>query len=234
MSKAVLSGDVTVELIKVTEKEEKKTKLIAESSLPYIRELFDELRTLRMTFATAEKVPPYIVFSDATLVEMATYLPQMDWEMRKVSGVGDLKFEKYGSAFIETIREYCLRNGLVSRMDLKRSNGSRRQQTKRDASGKDTFRITLEMYRDGKSIREIADERGLQPSTVERHLARFVASGEVRLDEMVPLAKIETIRNAVLKFKDQNALSPIKEFLGDDYTYGEIRAVIAALTGDDH
>jgi ATP-dependent DNA helicase RecQ len=234
MSKAVLSGDVTVELIKVTEKEEKKTKLIAESSLPYIRELFDELRTLRMTFATAEKVPPYIIFSDATLVEMATYLPQMDWEMRKVSGVGDLKFEKYGSAFIETIREYCLRNGLVSRMDLKRSNGSRRQQTKRDASGKDTFRITLEMFRDGLSIREIADERGLQPSTVERHLARFVASGEVRLDEMVPLAKIETIRNAVLKFKDQNALSPIKEFLGDDYTYGEIRAVIAALTGDDH
>jgi ATP-dependent DNA helicase RecQ len=231
-SKYVLAGTTTVELIKVVEKEERKTKLLAETSLPYIRELFDELRTVRTSFAAAEKVPPYIVFSDVTLVEMAAYLPQMDWEMRKISGVGDLKFEKYGAAFGQAIRDYCLKKGLASRMDLRRSNGPRRQRTKRDAAGKDTFRVTLEMYRDGRSISEIAAERGLQPSTVEGHLARFVASGEVALDELVPLQKIETIRNAVLKFKDQNALSPIKEFLGDDYTYGEIRAVIAAIAGD--
>ncbi|HVF29630.1 MAG TPA: DNA helicase RecQ [Pyrinomonadaceae bacterium] len=230
-SNDVLAGKVKVELIKVAEKEERKTKIIAETNLPYIRELFDELRELRTRFAGAEKVPPYIVFSDATLVEMAAYLPQMEWEMRKISGVGDLKFEKYGAAFTEAIRDYSRRNGLVSRMDLKRGNGARRQRTKRDVAGKDTYRTTLEMYRDGRSIQEIAIERGLVPSTVENHLARFIATGEVRLDELVPIDKIETIREAVLKFKDQEALSPIKEHLGDDYTYGEIRAVIAAMAG---
>jgi ATP-dependent DNA helicase RecQ len=232
-SNAVLAGTVSVELIKVEEKEEKKPKVIAETSVPYIRELFDELRSLRMSFATAENVPPYIVFSDATLAEMAAYLPQLESEMRKISGVGDLKFEKYGAAFSRVIREYCVKNGLVSRMDLKRSNGTRRQRAKRDIGSKDTFRTTLDMFRDGRSINDIASERGLQPSTVESHLARFVESGEVRLDELVPIEKIETIREAVIKFKDQNALSPIKEFLGDNYTYGEIRAVLAAIAGEN-
>lgn len=224
----VLAGEASVELIKVVEKEVKKPKLVAAVSLPYIQDLFDELRKIRTAFATSEKVPPYVVFSDATLVEMATYLPQSDWEMRKISGVGDLKFEKYGSDFLRAVKDYSLRNGLVSNIDLKLPKRDRKR-TKRDANGKDTYRISLEMFRDGRSINEIASERGVQPSTVENHLARFIATGEVRLDELVPLEKVETIRNAVLKFNDGGALSPIKEFLGDEYTYGEIRAVIASM-----
>ena len=85
------------------------------------------------------------------------------------------------------------------------------------------------MFRGGKSIAEIATERGCQRSTVENHLSRFVTTGQIRLDELVPLPKVEPIRNAILKFNDQGALSPIKEFLGDDYTYGEIRAVMASM-----
>ncbi len=225
----VLAGKTKVELIKVTVKDEKKRKLVAEVSLPYIQELFDELRGIRTSFATSEKVPPYVVFSDATLVEMATYLPQIDWELRKISGVGDLKFEKYGADFLRTIKDYCLKNNLVSRIDLKSAKRANRQRTKRDASGKDTYRISLEMFRMGRSIDDIARERDLQPSTVENHLARFIPTGEIQLHELVPLHKVETIRKAVLKFNDSGQLSPVKEFLGEDYTYGEIRAVIASM-----
>ena len=225
----VLSGKTKVELIKVTVKEEKKPKLVAESSLPYIKKLFDELRDVRSAFAALEKVPPYVVFSDATLIEMATYLPQTDWEMRKISGVGDLKMEKYGADFLRVIKAYCLKNNHVSRIDLKSGRRANRQRTKRDPNGKDTYRISLEMFRDGRSIADIARERGIQPSTVENHLARFVATGEVQLHELVPLHKVEPIREAVLKFNDGGALSPIKQFLGDDYTYGEIQAVIASM-----
>jgi len=225
----VLSGKTTVELIKVTVKEEKKSKLVAEVSLPYDKKLFDELRVVRTAFATSENVPPYIVFSDATLVEMATYLPQLDWEMRKISGVGDLKFQKYGADFLRTINDYCLKNDLVSNIGLKSRKRAPKPRTKRDASGKDTYCITFEMFRDGHSIGEIAEERGIQPSTVENHLARFVTTGEIQLHELVPIHKVETIRDAVLKFNDGGALSPVKEFLGDDYSYGEIRAVIASM-----
>jgi ATP-dependent DNA helicase RecQ len=228
-SRGVLSGETEVQLRKVAVRDEKKPKLVADASLPYVRELFDELRHVRAVFAKTENVPPYVVFSDATLVEMATYLPQMDREMRKISGVGDLKMDKYGAVFLRCIKEYCLKNQLVSRMDLKSGRRERKPRTKRDSSGLDTYRISLDLFRDGRSIAEIAEERGLQVSTVEGHLARFVSSGEVQLHELVPLEKVETIRSAVLKFSDGGALSPIKEFLGEDYTYGEIRAVIASM-----
>ncbi|MBA3350872.1 MAG: helix-turn-helix domain-containing protein, partial [Blastocatellia bacterium] len=161
--------------------------------------------------------------------EMATYLPQNDSEMRKISGVGDLKMEKYGGDFLSWIKAYCVKEDLASRIDLKSPKRADRQRTKRDASGKDTYRISLELFRDGRSIADVARERGVQPSTVENHLAKFITTGEVQLHELVPLHKVETIRNAVLKFSDEGALSPIKEFLGDDYTYGEIRAVIASM-----
>jgi len=225
----ILAGKMPVELVKVAVKEEKKKKLVADVSHPYIQELFDDLRLVRTRFAKSENVPPYVVFSDATLVEMATYLPQNDEELRKISGIGDLKVDKYGADFLQSIKDYCRRHGLVSRIGLKSPKRERTQRTKRDASGKDTYRISLEMFRDGRSIAEIARERGVQPSTVENHLARFIPTGEIRLDELVQLDKVETIRNAVVKFNETGALSPIKEFLGDAYTYGEIRAVIASM-----
>ncbi|MBK8466476.1 MAG: DNA helicase RecQ [Chloracidobacterium sp.] len=225
----VLAGKTPVELVKLKVKEEKKAKLVSDVSHPYIQALFDDLRTLRTNLAKHENVPPYIIFSDATLVEMSTYLPQNDWEMRKISGIGDLKFDKYGADLLRVIKEYCLKNSLVSRIDLKSPKSNCKQRTKRDVNGKDTFQISLEMYREGKSIAQIAAERGVQPSTVEGHLARFITTGQIRLDELVSFDKVEPIRNAIIKFNDTGALSPIKEFLGDQYTYGEIRAVMASM-----
>ena len=231
LSMDVLSGKTPVQLIEVKVREEKKAKLVSDVSHPYIQGLFDDLRQLRMTFAKNENVPPYVVFSDATLVEMATYLPQNDWEMRKISGVGDLKFDKYGADFLAEIKKYCLANSLVSRIDLKTQKRERKQRTKRDVHGKDTYHISLDMFRDGKSVFEIALERGRGVSTIENHLTRFVATGEVRLDQFVSLEKVEPIREAIEKFSDSAALSPIKDYLGEDYTYGEIRAVMAAVAG---
>jgi len=225
----VLGGRTTVQLIKARVLKEKRTKLVHDSALPYIEELFDGLRSLRANFAKAENVPAYVVFSDVTLVEMATYLPQSDWEMRRISGVGDLKFDKYGADFLGEIKKYCLQNNLVSRMDLKSAKRERKPRTKRSVAGKDTYRISLELFDDGKSVSEIAAERGITKNTVEGHLARFVASGELSLHQLVPLDKVGPIREAIERFADSNALSPIKEYLGEEYSYGEIRAVLAAF-----
>ncbi len=225
----VLAGKTPVELIKLKIKEAKRKTLMPDVSHPYIPELFDTLRQLRTVFARNENVPPYVVFSDATLVEMATYLPQNDWELRKISGVGDLKFDKYGADFLNEIRNYCSRNNLVSRIDLKSPKRERKQRTKRDASGRDTYRISLDMCRGGKTTTEIAKERGVTVTTVENHLIRFIPTGEVSLNEFVSAERVPTIRAAILKCSDTNALSPIKEILGDDFSYSEIRAVIASM-----
>jgi len=227
-SNAVLGGREPVELIKARAKDEKRSPLTDKLSHPYLKELFNTLRGVRAEFARRENVPPYVVFSDATLVEMATYLPQNDWELKRISGVGDLKLDKYGSAFLREIISYCRTNKLLSRIDLKGHTRERKQRTKRNANGKDTYHISLDMFRDGKTVAEIAGERGLGLSTIEGHLARSIASGEVSLEQLVPLHKVDVIRNAVMKVGGEG-LSPIKQFLGDEYSYGEIRAVLAAM-----
>ena len=228
-SNAVLGGKETVELVKLRIKDEKRSKLADKLSHPYLKDLFNTLRGVRSEFARRENVPPYVVFSDATLVEMATYLPHNEWELKRIAGVGDLKLEKYGTAFLREITTYCVKNGLLSRIDLKGRARERKQRTKRDASGKDTYHISLDMFRDGKAVGEIARERNLTVSTIENHLARFISTGEVSLDQFVPLKKVEPIRQAILKFRGSDKLSPIKEYLGEEYTYGEIRAVMATM-----
>lgn len=223
----VLKGNTPVELIKVTLKEEKRSSLVSDVSLPYERELFDELKRVRTEFARNENVPPYVVFSDAALIEMATYLPQTSAEMLKISGVGDVKMDKYGLDFLKTIKEFCRENNLDSKIELKNPKRETKKRTKRNSDGENTFDVSLKMFRSGLSIEEIADERGLSFNTIETHLVKFIPTGEIKLFEIVPENKVETIRKAILELNSENGIAPIKEYLGEDFSYGEIRAVIA-------
>jgi ATP-dependent DNA helicase RecQ len=85
------------------------------------------------------------------------------------------------------------------------------------------------MFNSGLSIEEIAEARGLAKGTIEMHLIRFIQSGEISLEDLVLFSKIEPIRDAVVRLNAGTAVSPVKEFLGEDYSYAEIRAVMATL-----
>jgi ATP-dependent DNA helicase RecQ len=225
----VLRGGVTVELIKARVREEKKPKYATTSGLEHHKDLFNDLRNVRAVLARTENVPPYVVFSDATLIEMATFLPLTIVDLRKISGVGDLKLEKYGADFLQEIRNYAKRSGLESLIDQKVQKRERRQRPNRDRNGNDTYLISLRMLRSGSSIAEIAKSRSLAVSTIEGHLARFISSGEIKLEELVSPEKIQTIRKAFASLNGEAWLAKVKELLGDDYSYGEIRAVAADL-----
>ena len=75
--------------------------------------LFERLRTLRTEIARGEKVPPYIIFSDRTLVHMCMLKPGTKAEMLKVSGVGEYKYDKYGERFLDCIRGVMKKSGSV-------------------------------------------------------------------------------------------------------------------------
>ena len=77
-------------------------------------ELFEALRTLRMQIAKEEALPPYLVFSDKTLVDMCVRQPFCKDEMLAVSGVGENKYSKYGQKFLNRIKEFC--NGKKEKM----------------------------------------------------------------------------------------------------------------------
>ncbi len=129
--------------------------------------------------------------------------------------------------FLQIIVEYCDLNDLDSRMDSKSpKRPPKNQRVKRNAQGDSTYSITLGMFKNGASIAEIAQKRELNISTIETHLARYIPTGEIKLTDLVPEEKIEMIRNAIIEMNAEQGIGPIKDFLGEDYSYGEIRAVV--------
>jgi uncharacterized protein YpbB len=90
----------------------------------------------------------------------------------------------------------------------------------------DSHRMSLQLFKEGKNIAEIAELRGLALSTIEGHLASFVPTGEIDIKEIVPENKIAIILQALEELNMQTAATtPVKEKLGDEFSHGEIRAV---------
>ncbi len=93
----------------------------------------------------------------------------------------------------------------------------------------DTQRISLELFRKGKSIAEIAGIREMTTGTIEGHLAKFIPTGEIKITDIVPEEKIQAICKAIEETGAGFATSPVKEKLGEAYSHNEIRAVITHL-----
>ncbi|MGZ3765519.1 MAG: DNA helicase RecQ [Mucilaginibacter sp.] len=222
-SEAVLKGQQKVELIASQTIEEKQHEII-----PYEAGLLNELKLTRRDIAMNENVPAYIILSDAALMEMATYLPQSLDELRLISGFGDVKLARYGREFLIPVKNYAAQFGLSSRIKQKSAKRERKPKGEKAANarrGNDTKIETFTLYRSGKSIHEIATERGLSATTIEGHLSHFVQTGEIDVLEFVREEKIPAIQDAIESY-GHDRLAPLKEVLGDEYSYGEIRAVI--------
>ncbi len=222
----VLTGKAKVELTKARVTVEKRKAIAGE--IQHERPLFDQLRQVRSAIAKSENLPPDIVFSDATLVQMAAFLPQTEDEMRRIMGIGDVKWEKYGRDFLNEIKAYCSKHNLASRMNLNASSRARKSRTRRGPDKRSTFEVSLDLFRSGMSVEHIAREREMTVGTIEGHLAMFIPAGKVDLNELVPESKIEPIKRAIALHGDQS-LGLLKTELGDDYSDGEIRAVVASM-----
>lgn len=92
----------------------------------------------------------------------------------------------------------------------------------------DTFRISLELYKEGVKISDIAARRGLARTTIEGHLASFIPTGEIDISELVPADKVAQIVGEIEK-SGLNTLTSLKQAMGDDYSFAEIRSVLKYL-----
>lgn len=219
-SELALKGLETVELISSQTTEEKETEALA-----FEAELLNSLRKKRQDIAVMENLPAYIILSDATLLEIATYLPQKLDELRLISGFGDIKLARYGREFLALVTDYATKKGLASLISQK---SPKRERKPKKEKVPDTAKVSLQYFRQGKSIAEIAHERGLSPNTIENHLGVFIQNGELDVHAFVKEEKISAITDAVEKYGNER-LAPLKEVLGEDYSYGEIRAVVSWL-----
>lgn len=214
----VLQGEKRVSLVENTGQQ--KTSDIPQ----YNAALFNELKVLRNQLAEEENVPAYIVLSDLTLQELATYLPSKVEELSNITGFGEIKTQRYGAFFIENIVKFCTKNSLKSRVDQIPTQVI----TKPVSLTTDTKLETLNLFKVGNSLKEIAEKRNLAVSTIETHLAHFISEGELEIEALVDKEKIAAIEEAIKEHGD-SLLTPLKAVLGEKYTYGDIRAVVNYL-----
>ena len=147
-------------------------------------ELYHLLVNLRNKLCEPQNLPIYMVAGSKTLFEMSEYLPQTEKELLEISGFGPAKVEKYGQFFLALIRDFCTKSNISSRMGQKESKRKKKESKNKKPAG-ETHRITLEMYKSGKSIEDIAKERSLALSTISTHLARYVQLGELSILDFV-------------------------------------------------
>ena len=195
----------------------------------YSEELFDRLRALRRRLADAQGVPAFMVFANATLVQMASNLPRNRREFSRIRGVGKMKMEKYGHEFLEVIRSYTdgkypsdRRENAATRQFS--SDGGVQDSEARAPRRVPTLDITKELLSRGMSVSVIAQERALAESTIIGHLERMTAQGVVLdLQHVVPPdERIGQIKEA-LDICGSAFLNPAWEYLEGRFTYTELR-----------
>lgn len=138
------------------------------AELDYHRGLFAILRQKRKEMADEAGVPPYVIFSDRTLTEMAAYFPQSSESLLTISGVGQVKAQQYGAPFLEVIREFAEKHKLHEKPKGK-------QQEKSEV-GQRTLLIG-ELYNGGETVQSLMAKYQVTSQTILDHLTRFVAAG---------------------------------------------------------
>ena len=183
-------------------------------------ELFEKLRQLRKRLADERGVPPYIVFSDVALRQMARTYPATEAEFSRISGVGEKKLREFGAAFLSEIaahlqnhpRQIFADDSFAAPAPVRRSLLT------------DTVRETLHFFRQHRSVPEIARLRGLTDGTIYGHLADALAAGEeIDLRRLLTEKEEAEILAALSRYGSGPSVSPVVEALGGRYPHGLIR-----------
>ena len=164
------------------------------------QELFEHFRLLRKQIAERDKVPPYVVFSDATLKDLARYLPENKLDMLEIKGIGLKKFDSYGEAFLEIIR-------------LK-------------SSDQPSHMISFDLYESGQTIELIASKLQIQEATIANHLFKAYQEG-CSLDWSNFFDdEIEAVVMEAYDSIGEPSLKPIKDLVSEHIDYTMIKAVL--------
>lgn len=178
--------------------------------------IFAALRAERKALADEQGIPPYLIFSDKTLREMAAVVPQSLETLATISGVGEHKLSKYGEAFLKTLTQFEKRENTGLPMDKAQSTGHKRVSREE----------VIKHFEAGQAPAQIAATLGFSEQTIVKHLIAAEKNNETTgVAKLVEKEKAALIRQAI-KEVGSSYLKPIKEHAGEGVSYTEIRIVI--------
>jgi ATP-dependent DNA helicase RecQ len=220
---------VLLEAKERVKKEEKK-----KSELEYNSALFALLRQKRKEMADQAGVPPYVIFSDRTLIEMAAYYPQSRASLLTIAGIGQVKLNRYGAAFLEIIKPYCEKHGLKE-LHPTPSNG--KNVSPQQSAGKqrssveigERTRLVVEEFNEGITVKDLMDRHQVSWGTILEHLTKYMLAGN-RLHKQEELDRLTSVTadqklaafSAFDKF-GPDLLKPIFDALNGTINYDELR-----------
>ena len=164
-----------------------------------------------------------MVLSQKSIQALTEELPRTKTALAKISGLGKVKIQQFGDQILDLINDHCERNGIEASTFEKVI-----PPTKKAVPKGSTQLMSFNLFKEGNSVETIANMRQLSATTIEGHLAEFVKKGMLNIEELMEADKIKIIREAILEnptFKSKE----LKELLGDEYSYGEIRLVWGTL-----
>ena len=202
-------------------------------------ELFTILKELRMDISREEKIPPYMIFGDATLKELSNRMPITKEQFLDISGVGNSKLNKYGEKFMSKIKEYIEEKNIEvtwSFNKVKNNNNIsfddvlEKEKNKNGEEKVKSHYITVDYIKAGKSIKEVVKERELALVTVMGHIQQYISEGN-EVDFKIPFDEFfnDEEEEIVLKAIDEvgyNKLKSIKEVVPQEISYDAIRAIV--------
>jgi hypothetical protein len=184
-------------------------------------DLYKMIKAWRNQKAVQIMVAPYLVIPQKTMAALATFLPQTREALEKIKGMGRKKSEQYGSEIIGLIQSYCTKKKIpVSSIPLQEERTAAKEKI-------DTRLLSFTMYKSGKKVQQIAKERGMAVSTIEGHLAHFIGTGELSVNEFVPADLTAIIAENI--DQDDFRMGQVKSALGDQISWSELRYVMKHL-----
>ena len=228
--RAISAAELKTGPKKERKKEIKITATYSEADIDH-PELFQTLREWRAAKAKENNVPHFHILHQKTLIQIVVNLPDTLKELMKIKGIGKKLSERYGEELVAMISEYRQKYDIVD-VILPAAAGDLPDKPAKSGEpedpGTDTKRLSLELFLQGLTPEQIASQRNLVISTIEGHLAHFVARGELAIDRLLSSVKLRTIAEKLHQMPDKK-LSEIKLALGSDYSYGDIKFVQAHL-----
>lgn len=183
-------------------------------------ELYQDIRAWRDELAREWGVPLYLVLAQKSILEILRFLPSNPAELENIKGLGKIRVKQYGTDLLEIINSYCKEHGIDREvLDLP---------IKEKKIKIDTKKVSFDLFKQGRTITEIARERAFTTGTIEGHLATYIQSGEISVFEIVPKIKVAKIMAYLIQNPESSTLDT-KIALGDEVSYGEIRAVLNHL-----
>ena len=208
----------------------KRVSRRSKAEFDYDNDLFQKLRELRTRLASERGVPPYVVFGDVSLREMAHYYPQSEASLLKINGVGRVKLNDFGDEFLATIRDYAEPKSIPDGAAMASPNAAKEPRRSQNGNSSRKSRMgssiekTYDLLREGLPFQEVVNRRGLADSTISSHIEWLIESGDLKdYERYLPAeSDLKRITHAFDTLGDER-LRPVHEALDGEVAYWKLR-----------